>query len=176
MAVFRRNFFHYDLQVCTELRVLSKTASRLWFYAYNVKVLVQNLKKFVYKDEGKHILLSSITVTARIVFPEIIENIYSVNFLQFLMTTKINVYYFEHTCILKSISFFQHYVRPLSILMYYWIPGVILSIKLCSSFWLILSQYDIISLIISSISLKHFGLILSLIHPQIVSIGSQSGL
>ena len=30
----RRNLFHYDLQVCTELQVLSKTASRLWFYAY----------------------------------------------------------------------------------------------------------------------------------------------
>ena len=30
----RRNLFHNDLQVCTELQVLSKTASRLWFYAY----------------------------------------------------------------------------------------------------------------------------------------------
>ena len=30
----RRNLFHYDLQSCTELQVLSKTASRLWFYAY----------------------------------------------------------------------------------------------------------------------------------------------
>ena len=30
----RRNLFHYDLRVCTELQVLSKTASRLWFYAY----------------------------------------------------------------------------------------------------------------------------------------------
>ena len=30
----RRIWFHYDLQVCTELQVLSKTASRLWFYAY----------------------------------------------------------------------------------------------------------------------------------------------
>ena len=30
----RRNLFNYDLQVCTELQVLSKTASRLWFYAY----------------------------------------------------------------------------------------------------------------------------------------------
>ena len=30
----RRNLFYYDLRVCTELQVLSKTASRLWFYAY----------------------------------------------------------------------------------------------------------------------------------------------
>ena len=30
----RRNLFHFDLRVCTELQVLSKTASRLWFYAY----------------------------------------------------------------------------------------------------------------------------------------------
>ena len=30
----RQNLFHYDLRVCTELQVLSKTASRLWFYAY----------------------------------------------------------------------------------------------------------------------------------------------
>ena len=30
----RHNWFYYDLQVCTELQVLSKTASRLWFYAY----------------------------------------------------------------------------------------------------------------------------------------------
>ena len=30
----RRNLFHYDLRVCTELQVLSKTASRLWFYTY----------------------------------------------------------------------------------------------------------------------------------------------
>ena len=30
----RRNLFHYDLRVCTELQILSKTASRLWFYAY----------------------------------------------------------------------------------------------------------------------------------------------
>ena len=30
----RRNLFHYDLRVYTELQVLSKTASRLWFYAY----------------------------------------------------------------------------------------------------------------------------------------------
>ena len=30
----RRNLFHNNLQVCTELQVLSKTASRLWFYAY----------------------------------------------------------------------------------------------------------------------------------------------
>ena len=30
----RRNLFHYDLRVCTELHILSKTASRLWFYAY----------------------------------------------------------------------------------------------------------------------------------------------
>ena len=30
----RRNWFYYDLRVCTELQVLSKTASRLWFYAY----------------------------------------------------------------------------------------------------------------------------------------------
>ena len=26
--------FNYDLQVCTELQVLSKTASHLWFNAY----------------------------------------------------------------------------------------------------------------------------------------------
>ena len=26
--------FHFYLRVCTELQVLSKTASRLWFYAY----------------------------------------------------------------------------------------------------------------------------------------------
>ena len=31
----RRNLFHYDLRVCTELQVLSKTVSRLWFYSYN---------------------------------------------------------------------------------------------------------------------------------------------
>ena len=30
----RRNLFHYDLRVCTELQVISKTASRLCFYAY----------------------------------------------------------------------------------------------------------------------------------------------
>ena len=30
----RWNLFHYDLRVYTELQVLSKTASRLWFYAY----------------------------------------------------------------------------------------------------------------------------------------------
>ena len=30
----RRNLFHNDLRMCTELQVLSKTASRLWFYAY----------------------------------------------------------------------------------------------------------------------------------------------
>ena len=29
-----RNLFLYDMQVCTELQVLSKTVSRLWFYAY----------------------------------------------------------------------------------------------------------------------------------------------
>ena len=34
MAMCRRNLFHYDLWVCTELQGLSKTASRLWFYAY----------------------------------------------------------------------------------------------------------------------------------------------
>ena len=33
MAMCRRNLFHYALRVCTELQVLSKTASRLWFYA-----------------------------------------------------------------------------------------------------------------------------------------------
>ena len=32
--MYGRNFFPYDLRVCTELQVLSKTASRLWFYAY----------------------------------------------------------------------------------------------------------------------------------------------
>ena len=32
--MFRRNLFHYDLRVCKELQVLSKTASRLWFFAY----------------------------------------------------------------------------------------------------------------------------------------------
>ena len=31
----RRNWFYYDMRVCTELQVLSKTASRLWFYDYN---------------------------------------------------------------------------------------------------------------------------------------------
>ena len=30
----RWNLFHYDLRVCKELQVLSKTAFRLWFYAY----------------------------------------------------------------------------------------------------------------------------------------------
>ena len=30
----RRSLFYYDLQVCMELQVLSKTASCLWFYAY----------------------------------------------------------------------------------------------------------------------------------------------
>ena len=30
----RRNLFHYHLRVCTELQILPKTASRLWFYAY----------------------------------------------------------------------------------------------------------------------------------------------
>ena len=30
----RRNWFHYDLGVCTELQVLSKTVPHLWFYAY----------------------------------------------------------------------------------------------------------------------------------------------
>ena len=34
MAMCRRNLFHYDLRVCTELQVLTKTASRVWFYAY----------------------------------------------------------------------------------------------------------------------------------------------
>ena len=28
------NLFHYDLRVCTELQILSKTASRLWFYTF----------------------------------------------------------------------------------------------------------------------------------------------
>ena len=37
MAMCRQNLFHYDLRVCTELQVRSKTASRLWFYAYNTK-------------------------------------------------------------------------------------------------------------------------------------------
>ena len=32
--MFRRYWFHYYLRVCTELQVLSKTASSLWFYAY----------------------------------------------------------------------------------------------------------------------------------------------
>ena len=32
--MFRRNWFHYYLRVCTELQVLSKTVSPLWFYAY----------------------------------------------------------------------------------------------------------------------------------------------
>ena len=30
----RRNLFHYDLRVCMELQVPSKTVSRLWFCAY----------------------------------------------------------------------------------------------------------------------------------------------
>ena len=30
----RWNLFYCDLRVCTELQVLSRTASRLWFYAY----------------------------------------------------------------------------------------------------------------------------------------------
>ena len=34
IALCRRIGFYYDLQVCTELQVLSKSASRLWFYAY----------------------------------------------------------------------------------------------------------------------------------------------
>ena len=34
MAMCRRNLFRYNLRVCMELQVLSKTASRLWFYAY----------------------------------------------------------------------------------------------------------------------------------------------
>ena len=34
MAICRRNSYHYYLRVCTELQVLYKTASRLWFYAY----------------------------------------------------------------------------------------------------------------------------------------------
>ena len=34
MAICHWNGFHYDLRVCTGLQVLSKTASRLWFYAY----------------------------------------------------------------------------------------------------------------------------------------------
>ena len=34
MEICRRNLFYYDLRVCTELQVLSKTVSRLWFYAY----------------------------------------------------------------------------------------------------------------------------------------------
>ena len=29
----RRNLFHYDLWVCTELQVFSKSSSRLWFNA-----------------------------------------------------------------------------------------------------------------------------------------------
>ena len=29
-----RNLFHYGLRVCKEMQVLSKAASRLWFYAY----------------------------------------------------------------------------------------------------------------------------------------------
>ena len=29
-----RNWFHYDLQLCMELQVLSKIAACLWFYAY----------------------------------------------------------------------------------------------------------------------------------------------
>ena len=32
--MYHRNWFHYDLQVYMELQVLSKTASHLWFYAY----------------------------------------------------------------------------------------------------------------------------------------------
>ena len=32
--MYCRNLFHYDLRVCTELQVLPKTTSRLWFYAY----------------------------------------------------------------------------------------------------------------------------------------------
>ena len=34
IAMCRRNWFHYDLQVCSEVQDLSTTASRLWFYAY----------------------------------------------------------------------------------------------------------------------------------------------
>ena len=34
MAMRCRNKFHDDLWVCTELQILSKTASHLWFYAY----------------------------------------------------------------------------------------------------------------------------------------------
>ena len=34
MSMCRRNWFHYYFRVCTELQVLSKTESRLLFYAY----------------------------------------------------------------------------------------------------------------------------------------------
>ena len=34
MAMCRLNGFHFDLRVRTELQVLSKTVSCLWFYAY----------------------------------------------------------------------------------------------------------------------------------------------
>ena len=40
----RRNWFHYDLRVCTELQVLSKTAPRLWFYA-NKKYKIGNFAR-----------------------------------------------------------------------------------------------------------------------------------
>ena len=33
MAMCNQTWFHYDLRVYTELQVLSKTMSRLWFYA-----------------------------------------------------------------------------------------------------------------------------------------------
>ena len=92
------------------------------------------------------------------------------------MTTEINASYAEHNCIFISIWLFQHYVSPPSISMYCWILRVMLCIKWCKRFWLVLSRYDIISLIISSISLRHFGIILSMIHPKIVWIGCKSGL
>ena len=34
MEMCRLNRFHNDLRVFTELQVISKTASRFWFYAY----------------------------------------------------------------------------------------------------------------------------------------------
>ena len=45
IAMCHRNLFHYDLRVCTELHVLSKTASRLWFYAYKKSRTVKSARR-----------------------------------------------------------------------------------------------------------------------------------
>ena len=40
------------------------------------------------------------------------------------MTTEINVYYFEHNCIIIRIPLFQNFVSPPSISMHCWILRV----------------------------------------------------